>query len=179
LGDSPRWRYQKQAPGRKFELPPALPQLSVIPQFADRSRLWRAGFNTKTRRDEGFWGVARVVGHGRTRKFTERGNQEIGAWGLTRRREGTKVFWGVARVVGHGRTRKFTERGNQEIGAWGLTRRREGTKVFWGVARVVGHGRTRKSTEFGNRGIARGELARGVSPQRTPRARRMGAGNDD
>jgi hypothetical protein len=56
-----------------------------------KGELARVGFNTKTRRDEG---LARGVGHGRTRKSTEweRGNWR--ASDSTRRREGTKVVEG-------------------------------------------------------------------------------------
>ena len=39
----------------------------------------RIGFNTKTRRDEDFLGMARGVGHGMAPKSTERENEEIGA----------------------------------------------------------------------------------------------------
>jgi hypothetical protein len=63
--------------------------------------------------------MARVVGHGMTRKFTEREDRRIGARGLTRRREGHEGFFGMAHVVGHGMTRKFTEREDRRIRALG------------------------------------------------------------
>jgi hypothetical protein len=75
---------------------------------------------------EGFLGLARVVGHGMTRKSTEMEDRRIGARGLTRRREEREGFLGMARVVGHGMTRKSTEMEDRRIGARGLTRRREG-----------------------------------------------------
>jgi hypothetical protein len=77
--------------------------------------------------------MARVVGHGMTRKFTEREDRRIGARGLTRRREGHEGFFGLARVVGHGMTRKFTEREIWEFARVGFTTEdTEGAKDFLG-----------------------------------------------
>ncbi len=73
--------------------------------------LARGGLTRRREGHEGFLGMALVVGHGMTRKFTERDCR--GGFNT----KGAKAFLGMPCVVGHGVTQKFTERQTEAIGA--------------------------------------------------------------